>query len=365
MDYKEISNFSLNKNDSTIGLIFSELSDVHVIEVISKLFNAFEYCPWIFSLIGSILVGLSGVLPLLIIPIEEGENLKSGAGARRLKILLSFAVGGLLGDVFLHLLPEAWEHRIKDVHSHQHPSLSCGLWVLVGMLAFIIVEKVFSNLQEPLELKPKIIVKYITTTTTTTKANGYKNHRCDNDRQINGKVPEYCTNNNTKFPHNNHDQEVIETKKHYHISGYLNLMANSIDNFTHGLAIGGSFCISFKIGVLSTFAILVHEIPHEVGDFAILLKSGFSRWDAAKAQICTATAGIMGSMIAVVFGSSDSVESKTSWILPFTAGGFLHIALVTVLPELIKEESRLESFKQLASLILGIIVMAVLIFFTE
>lgn len=137
------------------------------------------------------------------------------------------------------------------------------------MLAFIIVEKIFSNIQGPLEVKPKIILKY----TTVNKANGYKNHGCENDRQINGKYPEYCTNNNTKYhPPHNDEQQVIETKKHYHISGYLNLMANSIDNFTHGLAIGGSFCISFKIGVLSTFAILVHEIPHEVGDFAILLK---------------------------------------------------------------------------------------------
>lgn len=161
--------------------------------------------------------------------------------------------------------------NFSGVGKHQHPSLFCGLWVLVGMLAFIIVEKVFSNLQEPLEtkikIKPKAIVKY-------SKTNGYKNHHgCNNYRQIplNGKgeyPAEYYTNNNTKFPHD----QVTEAKEHYHISGYLNLMANSIDNFTHGLAIGGSFCISFKIGVLSTFAILVHEIPHEVGDFAILLK---------------------------------------------------------------------------------------------
>lgn len=76
--YNEVSNFSLIKNDNNISFIFSELSDVNVIEVVSKLFTAFEYCPWIFSLIGSILVGLSGVFPLLVIPIEEGENLKSG-----------------------------------------------------------------------------------------------------------------------------------------------------------------------------------------------------------------------------------------------------------------------------------------------
>lgn len=76
---KELKNYTLNRHNETFGFhIFTELVDVPVVDVISKLFTAFEYYPWIFSLIGSILVGLSGVLPLLIIPIEEGENLKSG-----------------------------------------------------------------------------------------------------------------------------------------------------------------------------------------------------------------------------------------------------------------------------------------------
>lgn len=83
--------------------------------------------------------------------------------------------------------------------------------------------------------------------------------------------------------------------------GYLNLLMNFLDNFTHGLSVGGSFLISFRVGVLSTFTILVHEIPHEVGDFAILLKSGFSRWDAARAQLFTAGGGIVGAMAAVSF----------------------------------------------------------------
>uniref|UniRef100_A0A3B4A493 Solute carrier family 39 member 13 n=1 Tax=Periophthalmus magnuspinnatus TaxID=409849 RepID=A0A3B4A493_9GOBI len=60
------------------------------------------------ALLGSVAVGLSGIFPLLIIPIEAGAALKTEAGSQRLKQLLSFAIGGLLGDVFLHLLPEAW-----------------------------------------------------------------------------------------------------------------------------------------------------------------------------------------------------------------------------------------------------------------
>ena len=61
------------------------------------------------------------------------------------------------------------------------------------------------------------------------------------------------------------------------IVGYLNLLANSIDNFIHGLAVASSFLNSFKLGFTTVFAILIHEIPHEIGDFAILLNSGFSR----------------------------------------------------------------------------------------
>ncbi|KAM3919071.1 LOW QUALITY PROTEIN: zinc transporter ZIP13 [Leptodactylus fuscus] len=68
---------------------------------------------WICSLIGSLLVGLSGVFPLLVIPVEAGAALRSEEGARRLKQLLSFAIGGL-GDVFVHLLPEAWAYTRND-----------------------------------------------------------------------------------------------------------------------------------------------------------------------------------------------------------------------------------------------------------
>lgn len=110
---------------------------------------------------------------------------------------------------------------------------------------------------------------------------------------------------------------------------------------------------------LIKFSFKVHEIPHEVGDFAILLRSGFSRWDAAKAQLLTATAGLLGALVAIGgTGVTSAMEARTSWIMPFTAGGFLHIALVTVLPDLLQETNTKESIKQFAALILGIAVMA-------
>lgn len=92
------------------------------------------------------------------------------------------------------------------------------------------------------------------------------------------------------------------------ITGYLNLVANAIDNFTHGLTLGGAFLVSFRLGCLTTFAILMHEVPHEVGDFAILLKSGFTRCDAALFQLFTAGVGLLGALASLVFsGASNSM----------------------------------------------------------
>lgn len=124
----------------------------------------------------------------------------------------------------------------------------------------------------------------------------------------------------------------------------------------------------------------MHEIPHEVGDFAILLRSGFSRWDAARAQFLTAGAGLLGALVAIGGSGVTSamgkylkkenffkshnyetfIEARTSWIMPFTAGGFLHIALVTVLPDLLQENNRIESIKQFMALLAGIALMAVM-----
>ncbi|XP_011505595.1 PREDICTED: zinc transporter ZIP13 isoform X2 [Ceratosolen solmsi marchali] len=387
--------------------------------------NYFEYRPWLFSLLGSAMVGLSGVFPLLVIPIDEAADLKHGDGAKTLKILLSFAVGGLLGDVFLHLLPEAWANY-ATIHTENSnadkSSMGCGIWVLFGFLIFVIAEKLFntenidkhdSNKDENIDVLKKSnmikkadaqqhennncsplnefqdcikVIKNGFTNREVMKVNdlrkeheqhdlkilsnsvNYKNYNgyangFVKDNGIKHKLNGFCANRELL---NRDDDQMYErnvkdrmTDRSKHVSGYLNLVANSVDNFTHGLAIGGSFLVSFRLGALTTFAILVHEIPHEIGDFAILLRSGFNRWDAARAQLITATGGMFGAFVAVIF-SGDAVESKTSWILPFTAGGFLHIGMVTVLPELLKETNPWESLKQIGALLAGIIVMAFL-----
>lgn len=138
-------------------------------------------------------------------------------------------------------------------------------------------------------------------------------------------------------------------------AGYLNLIANGFDNFTHGLAIGASFLVGTKVGLLTTFVIIIHEIPHEICDYAILVKSGFSRREAVKAQSSVSLFGIIGTALALYVKSIEQLNAKTVWILPFSAGGFLYIALVTLLPDILDKETDLRnSFGQTACVTLGI-----------
>ncbi|GBN77100.1 Zinc transporter ZIP13 [Araneus ventricosus] len=289
------------------------------------------------------------------------------SGGKFLRLLLSFAVGGLLGDVFLHLLPEAWNH-IESLGPEMHSKhLTLGLWVLLGMFSFVILEIMFAASQERKEVQLNNNTQSIDKCFQNGKEASNSRFLCNgnspyhethsNSHQKNGII-----NHSANKPHALNEIEVLQT---IHITGYLNLMANSIDNFTHGLAVAGSFLVGIKMGMLTTFAILIHEIPHEIGDFAILLKSGFNPWNAAKAQVSTATIGILGAVVALSSDSADKLGSCTSWILPFTSGGFLNIALVNVLPDLLKEKDPWESVKQMLCLCGGIGVMALVNVFSH
>ncbi|KAM6943460.1 zinc transporter ZIP13 isoform 2-T2 [Xenentodon cancila] len=291
---------------------------------------------WLLSLVGSVAVGLSGIFPLLVIPIEAGATLKTEAGCQKLKQLLSFAIGGLLGDVFLHLLPEAWAL-----------SNYSGLWVIIGLLAFLLLEKMFPD-QDSVD-------------DSTSDSDLNFNLSTQSDSAVGGKTVASLRNGHHGEPQRASKQQSLQDRsKKIKMSGYLNLLANCIDNFTHGLAVAGSFLVSKKVGFLTTFAILLHEIPHEVGDFAILLRAGFDRWSAARMQLSTALVGILGACFALCVESPKGTANASCWILPFTAGGFLYIALVNVVPDLLQESSLRHSLQQILLIFCGVAIMALL-----
>ncbi|XP_060032454.1 zinc transporter ZIP13 isoform X2 [Erinaceus europaeus] len=240
---------------------------------------------WVCSLLGSLLVGLSGVFPLLVIPLEMGTTLRSEAGARHLKQLLSFALGGLLGNVFLHLLPEAWAYTCSASPGGEGQSLhqqqQLGLWVIAGFLTFLALERMFLDNKE------------------------------ERSSQAPRKDPAAAElNGGRSLAQPAAAPGLSAMVRNVRVSGYLNLLANTIDNFTHGLAVAASFLVSKKIGLLTTLAILLHEIPHEVGDFAILLRAGFDRWSAAKLQLSTALGGLLGACFAIC---TQSPKGRRLW----------------------------------------------------
>uniref|UniRef100_A0A8D0L355 Zinc transporter ZIP13 n=1 Tax=Sphenodon punctatus TaxID=8508 RepID=A0A8D0L355_SPHPU len=326
------------------------------IESWGALFTGERLDAWICSLIGSIIVGLSGVLPLLIIPLETGAALRSEAGSHRLKQLLSFAIGGLLGNVFLHLLPEAWAYNCSattDGQRFQQQKL-LGLWVIIGLLTFLSLEKMFpdSEKQEWSSLSND----------SKAPARGVPNGSSFSTEEVASPIQRVAADGTQC---NGSSLHSCPPDKRIKISGYLNLLANTIDNFTHGLAVAASFLVSRKVGFLTTTAILLHEIPHEVGDFAILLRAGFDRRSAAKMQLSTALGGILGACFAICAQSPKGTGETVAWILPFTSGGFLYIALVNVVPDLLEEKDPWNSLQQVVLLCIGITVMVVLSHTTE
>lgn len=281
---------------------------------------------WVLALVSACLVGLCGVVPLFLNRWIRLDKVSEDSNAT-MQTVLSFAVGGLLGDVWLHLLPESWgsDKSLESVRT-------AGLWVITGLLTFMLIEKIGNSLEaDPPHHEPS-------SNTTIVSCNG------------NGHAPPAQVNTSMNHAKPHVQQESFFGKS---ISGYLNLVANVTDNFTHGLAIAASYIVNPLVGILTTAAIICHEIPHEIGDFAILLKSGFSVPTAIKAQLVTACGGILGVTVGLC---AEQMGHCTTWMLPFTAGGFLYIAMVTIIPDLIQEDKY--SWRQLLSVLVGIAVMA-------
>ena len=140
------------------------------------------------------------------------------------------------------------------------------------------------------------------------------------------------------------------------VAGYLNLAADFTHNFTDGLAIGASYLVSVNVGLLVTTAtILIHEVPHEIGDFAILMQSGYPKRKAMLLQLSTATGAMIGTLCGLLADSISTVA--TMWILPFTAGGFIYIATVSVIPELLENTSIWQSIKEILAMFVGVAMM--------
>jgi len=309
---------------------------------------------WLEAIGATLVISIAPYIILFFVPVTNAKEHEP-----YLKVLLAFASGGLLGDAFLHLIPHAMSPHSsgEDAHSHSHAHshggegghgqhTSIGLNVLGGIIVFLIVEKLVrifkaghshSHSHSHATPSEKTIV----------------------DEAKKKKDDDYKADDDDKKEETEIKEEAIAVQQNVEgdikVAGYLNLAADFTHNFTDGLAIGASFLAGKNVGIITTVTIFLHEIPHEIGDFAILLQSGCSRQKAMKLQLVTALGALTGCIVSLLAEGAD--ESAISWILPFTAGGFIYIATVSVIPELLENTTLKQSVAEVLALMTGVALM--------
>jgi zinc and cadmium transporter len=149
------------------------------------------------------------------------------------------------------------------------------------------------------------------------------------------------------------------SKEHPHPFAIMNLMGDSVHNFIDGLIIGASYMTSLQVGFATTLAVILHEIPQEIGDFGVLIHGGFKRNKALFLNFVTALAAMLGTVTSLLISSYFNLNN---FLIPFAIGSFVYIAGSDLIPELHKETKPIKSFIQLMMLIAGIGVMFSLLF---
>lgn len=146
------------------------------------------------------------------------------------------------------------------------------------------------------------------------------------------------------------------SEKHPHPFAYMNLVGDGVHNFIDGLIIAGSYLVSIPLGLTTTFAVILHEIPQEIGDFGVLVHGGFKKRKALFLNFLTALTAVVGTVVALSL--SIFVENLTLFLLPFAAGGFIYVASTDLIPELHKGSYETKkSLLQLITFVLGILIM--------
>lgn len=141
--------------------------------------------------------------------------------------------------------------------------------------------------------------------------------------------------------------------------GYMVLFSDGLENLIDGMAIGTAFLVSIPLGVATTLAVFAHEIPVEMGDFAVMLKAGFSRKKALVLNFLSGLVAVVGVAIALYLGSV--VPTFSAYATPIAAGAFIYIAGTALLPQIRSEGSGRDKLVSLVMVLVGVGVMALIL----
>lgn len=259
-----------------------------------------------------------------------------------------------MGDVFLHLLPHAFlgEHTEENavVVVDNKKNVLIGTGIFVGLFFFFFMDKMMRVVNGG-------------------SGHDHHTHEPSVGHSTAVETPQ-LTQRKKKTKEEEEEKKEVEKKQPKEgikLSAYLNLLADFTHNMTDGLAMAASFYASPAVGATTAVAVFFHEIPHEVGDYAILVQSGFSKQKAMMAQFTTAVGAFLGTFIGILIEENSKTDSKTMatqekevvgllgtdlrWgdlVIPFAAGGFMYIATVGVIPELLEVTGNVKKDKRQA-----------------
>lgn len=271
-----------------------------------------------------------------------------------LSALVGLAVGTLLGDIFLHALPFSLNSGYSDgTHSHHDisadqsgnsgPGTQSSLFsVLVGITSFMLMDRFLKVISadknahqhgfesDELEYHGDTSKVLQSATSKRAKQTTHKRHH-RSEAPISHKSRSDKDHNISKSP--------IST-------GYLKLFANIAHTFTDGLTLGTIQYTNRTIAMTTTMAILLHEIPHKIGDHAILINSGTSWSNSLKLQILTAIGTLTGVAVGIALNEIETDQASVKGLMsfiqaqitPFTLGGLIYTAMSNMLPEMMETE---------------------------
>lgn len=143
-----------------------------------------------------------------------------------------------------------------------------------------------------------------------------------------------------------------------HTIGYMNLLGDSIHNFIDGLLIAASFAADNSLGFVAVMAIALHEVPQEIGDFGVLLHSGFSRTKALVANVGVSLTAVLGGFVGYFLSHNTTIFA--SYLIPIAAGGFIYIASADLIPELKEGKTTKKTIATVLMFVVGIVLMSLL-----
>lgn len=241
---------------------------------------------WFYTIASVIIVSLISLAGVFFLSLKK-EKLE-----HFLIYLVSFAVGAMLGDVFIHIIPELGENGF---------AASSGMFFLLGIIIFFIIEKIIHW------------------------------HHC-------------------------HKAEHAHPTKPFAL---MNLIGDGLHNFLDGAIIAAAFMVDTTLGVATAVAVILHEIPQEIGDFGVLLYAGYTKRKALMFNFLSALLAVVGAILTLVIGGA--VPALTPILLAIAGGGFIYIAGTDLIPELHRNCNRCKAAYQLLIMILGIGLMWALI----